>query len=510
MKMTQKTVMGCFFLVICFSLLIALPVAAENADALSREINNELRNAQSLVFKGKAQEAQGLLENIQSKMEQLKAADPNHRSLKGLEGKYDKLQKDLGRRLAKEEAPKATKPTAQKASSDTFPAGAARCIREMDRAMKQAERSLNLTTGTPESRVKQARYEMKQADMYWEDLQKKYPESIQHPDAAAAKERLDASYAKIASHEKGAAAEKEKAAQTDAEKGADSTVWLERLRPYVASRNEEGYVPEKEFISGYTENAEDMNHRMELFAEASNLFAEYQKTSFSQGKSDRLEQVEKKLAYKLETFKKELDMAAEGYFEKVASELKRGEAFLAKNEERCKDGKTKPYLLNASVLNNLAKDIEWAESLKPGDSRLPGTQKQFADLNKEQSRWRERMIESTVMLPDKFNGKESSALKDKAKGVVTGSFSDAKILRVTVISPDWKEERVLEFTDTTRSAVRYRITRSVTAQAAAKRGSDCYLYSVYIGKDRRSDGSWDAYKGHIMFTDRMLEKNVTK
>jgi hypothetical protein len=114
------------------------------------------------------------------------------------------------------------------------------------------------------------------------------------------------------------------------------------------------------------------------------------------------------------------------------------------------------------------------------------------------------------MLPEKYSGKESNALKDKAKGVVTGDFSDAKVLRVNVISPDWKEERVLEFTDTTRTAVRYRITRSITVQVAAKRGSDCYLYSVYVGKDRRSDGSWGQYKGHIMFTDRMLEKNVKK
>jgi hypothetical protein len=203
-------------------------------------------------------------------------------------------------------------------------------------------------------------------------------------------------------------------------------------------------------------------------------------------------------------------MAAEGYFQKVTGELKRGEAFLAENEERCKDGKTKPYLLHASVKNNLARDIAWAESLMPGDGRLPGIRKQFENLKKEQSRWRERMIESTVMLPEKFGGKERDALKDKAQAVVTGDFPDAKILRVNVISPDWKEERVLEFTDTTRSAVRYRITRSVTVQLAAKRGGDCYLYSVYVGKDRLSDGSWGQYKGHIMFTDRMLEKNVNK
>jgi hypothetical protein len=295
MKMTRKSLLVWFLFLICFSLLTAPPAQAQNADDLSREINKELRNAQSLMFKGKAQEAQALLETIQGRMEQLKAADPNHRSLKGLERKYDKLQQDLSRRLAKEEAPKATKPVARKTPSEKFPAGAARCIREMDRAMKNAERSLNRTTGTADSRVKQARYGMKDAEMNWQDLQKKYPETIQHPEAVSAKGRMDALYEKIASYEQGAAAEREKAAQADAEKEAASDVWIEKLRPYVASRNEEGYVPEKEFISGYTENAEDMNHRMELFAEASNLFAEYQRAPFPHGKSDQLQQLEKSL-----------------------------------------------------------------------------------------------------------------------------------------------------------------------------------------------------------------------
>ena len=83
---------------------------------------------------------------------------------------------------------------------------------------------------------------------------------------------------------------------------------------------------------------------MKLYAEASNLFAEYQKTQFPEGKTDELLDLEKKLAYKLKTYNEELKMADDRYFEKAASEIKRGKSNLDKNEERTKDGKTKPNL----------------------------------------------------------------------------------------------------------------------------------------------------------------------
>ncbi|MCJ7542072.1 MAG: caspase family protein, partial [Desulfobacterales bacterium] len=75
-----------------------------------------------------------------------------------------------------------------------------------------------------------------------------------------------------------------------------------------------------------------------------NLFAEYQKTQFPEGKTDELLDLEKKLAYKLKTYNEELKMADDRYFEKAASEIKRGKSNLDKNEERTKDGKTKPNL----------------------------------------------------------------------------------------------------------------------------------------------------------------------
>jgi hypothetical protein len=67
---------------------------------------------------------------------------------------------------------------------------------------------------------------------------------------------------------------------------------------------------------------------------------------------------------------------------------------------------------------------------------------------------------------------------------------------------------VIEATDTTHTALRYRTTRSVTAQVAAKRSGAVQLHTLDLSQDRQSDGAWGPLYGHIMFTDAMLEKNV--
>jgi hypothetical protein len=514
MKRIQIAMLPGVFVMLCALFLAESSALAQDAGALSRGIKQELRVAKNLMFKGKAQEAQVQIKLLSVKIEQLKSMDPKHSSLKGIVRDYERLEKDLARRL--KQAPAASKTQKEAASkdagdaSDQLNAAAARYIRKMDEAIKGVERDLGRTTGTPQVRVKNARYSYGKVEMYWNDLNKKYPEALNHPEVMAAKGRMETILAQINAADKEAAQQMEKTAQAASAKAAESTAWADKLRPYVLVRGQANYVPGKEFIAGYTEDPKEMDQRMTLFAEASNLFAEYSRVKFSQGKTDELLDLEKKLAYKLETFQNELKMAADGYVAKAERAIGRCKENLAGNETRTKDGTTKPILINANTMEGILRDIAWAENLVPGDSRIQGLKKDFEDVKKEQSRWRAKMIESTSMLPHKFDGKESAALKDMATGIVKKKFSDAKILHVNVISTDWKEERALEYTDTTKTAIRYRITRSVSGQVAAKKGKDCFLYTVYMGKDRRSDGSWSPYRGHIMFTDPILEKNVPK
>jgi len=501
-------VMAKVLMISCLVLIGSLGgwLAAQSPDDLAREINTELRAAQNLMFSGKIDEAAAKVAHIEELMGQLQSVEPDSPKLKTLQPKLDKLKKDLERRQPKPAAASApAAPAPATGGGEAMPAGASRCLREMDRALEKAERALTRSSGSPDSKTEQARYEMKTAEMYWQDLQKKYPETLQHPDVLAARQRVEDMYARIETAEGTAAAAGARAAEADAARDAQSREWLTRLKPFVAHRGEDLYDPDKEFIAGYTEQKDELDQRMRLYAAAYSLMAEYRKADFSAGTSDELEQVAKELDYRLESFQSELQSMSEMYFREIDDELNRNADFFQRNMSR-----EKPLLLDEGVLSRLSAKIAWVEGLRPGDSRIPDLKSRYQGLLDTQSAAREKMVDSTRVLPEKYSGGDIGALREKARDVVMAKHGGAEILRVSVISPDWQEERALEFTDTTRSAIRYRITRSVTVQVAAKQSGGCYLYSVYVGQDRRSDGSWGPLKGHIMFTDRILEGNVDK
>jgi hypothetical protein len=81
----------------------------------------------------------------------------------------------------------------------------------------------------------------------------------------------------------------------------------------------------------------------------------------------------------------------------------------------------------------------------------------------------------------------------------------------TLPAEDWQQESVVEWTDTTHTALRYRNTRFITAHVAAK-GADgkVFLHAVHLASDRETDGSWGSLYGHIMWSDWMAEKNVNE
>lgn len=483
---------------------------AQDSETLAKEINQDLRNAEKIMFQGKYNDACAKINELMPKVERLKSADPANKNLPAIESKISRMKSNIERRLGKTGSSVSTavqtvpQPTAK---TDKLPGGVSRSIREIDTAVKKARRVLESTgASSADYKSKQARYEMQTADREWEDIKAKYPESLEHPDVAGAKEMIESAYKSIESFEAQTKQKEEQSALTASSRQEQSAAWMAKFEPYMSAQS----GSDKYFISGYTEQPEEMSRRMQLFAELSGLFEQYKETQFPNGKSDELLQMEQNIEYNLNTFKQELISAAQRYAGDIETELKRGQDFLAQNEERVKDGKTMPLLLHEDVLLSISKKIEWIKNLLPGDSRIGEYESGFNQLKDKNSAWREKMISSTVMRPDKFNGDDADSIKDNANNIVKNEFPESEILRTAIVSPQWEEERVVEFTDSTHSAVRYRVTQSVTAQVAAKRDNKCYLYTLNIARDRNSDGTWGLIYGHIMFTDPMLEENVSK
>jgi hypothetical protein len=115
------------------------------------------------------------------------------------------------------------------------------------------------------------------------------------------------------------------------------------------------------------------------------------------------------------------------------------------------------------------------------------------------------------MDPDRFTADNVDELRRKAEEIIKDKSANGKALRITLPAENWQQENVLEWTDTSRTTLRYRTTRFMTAQAAAKSpDGKVYLHGVHLANDLQSDGSWGPLHGHIMWSDWMAEKNVDK
>lgn len=123
--------------------------AKDQAKEQAKQVGNLLRQAEKAVFAGKIDQATNDLAQAKQVMDQLKAADPNNRSLSGLQSKYNQLE----RRIASKTKPAgSTKPaaaptkTATKSGGDKLPYGARQPLQQAKNSVGRLDRYLNQLT----------------------------------------------------------------------------------------------------------------------------------------------------------------------------------------------------------------------------------------------------------------------------------------------------------------------------------------------------------------------------
>jgi hypothetical protein len=176
------------------------------------------------------------------------------------------------------------------------------------------------------------------------------------------------------------------------------------------------------------------------------------------------------------------------------------------------DTSKKPATIMARDLVPLREGIaKFAGTVKAGDPKLVELQAKLKAVETKDAEHRAIRAKRTFQAPDGYTGSDIDALKAKAKTVAAAAHAKGSVLRVTVPSKDWAIEDVVEHTDTTKTALRHRITRSVRSQVAVKDGKGAiWLQEVYLGQDKQSGGGWGPLKGHTTWADRMADGNVGK
>ena len=284
--------------------------------------------------------------------------------------------------------------------------------------------------------------------------------------------------------------------------------WVDKFRSYVDS----GSGSKKQLIASPTFGEEEINRRAALFEEAQAVWAEYQQAQFPLGKSPKLLDLEKDMTERLAAMPEALRQSRALVSGQIEKEYDRILNYLNTDTGWKTDISKTPNLAMERDLKPLREALErYAGTVEPDDATLVSLREKMAQIEKTDQTNRAIRAERTYMLPWQYTGDDGETLEEKVTAIVTEKLPKAKPLRVTLPAANWKEERVLEWTDTTQTVIRYRTTRFMTTQCAAKHDDGkVYLHSIHLASNRTSDGSWGPLYGHIMWSDWIAEQNVNK
>lgn len=504
---------------IAIVLLVVLVLLSATVLAVtSDDVNKQMRNAQKLYFSGKAQKADEALKKAEEMAAEIMTGPNNaeKQKVKRLKGRMKKLRKDINTKLNKsageaanskaDGSTSAPKPAATEKGAGVLPSHVTSDLKVVERYILNAQKSLD------SGDIRNARRSIVSARDRLQSTseRKKRYFTPKHPEYKSFLARIEKVDAAVEAAEKIKADRKAAAEKAAAKAKAESDKWVSRLKPYVTGPGRPGYDPKSYFVASYTADQQEMAKRAAIFGMVSADMESYRAVGLGDNASDELQLIIRDIENGLNTFQQTCKSMAELKVKEAGRKIDYIITWL--NEQAKKIGsKDMPLTMKKLTFESARRELDGAVNLLgENETRVKALRVRYNEALAMNAKLAKVRIAQTRMIPDNFRGPELKPLRKRAKVILKAAKPGIKILRTTIISPDWKEESVIEWTDTTRSTLRLRTTRSVSAQVAGKLGVETMLYTLYIAMDRRTDGSWSLLRGHVMFEDPILEENVEK
>lgn len=392
-----------------------------------------------------------------------------------------------------------------------LPSNVAFQLTQVGRTVERAEKSLaGAGAGSEASKIESARAAAADARAGMAEIARRYGGKYapDHPEIVAMERRIAALEAAAGDRAAAAQSAGAAAAEQAAAAGAASGDWLAKLRPFTVGIGQPGHDAAKHLVPSATQETAEMQKRLAIFAEASAALEEYRRANLGALETDELRQVAADLAAALRRF-------GESCVEYAGMDLAEAETRLGQLEQFVREqdahmAAAEPVLYpDRSELENVQTVLDRAAGLvRSDDPRFAALVARLAALKQADARLRAARAADTRLRPDAYAGRDAAELKAFAEQVVARAQPGIRLLKTVLVSADWQEESVVEWTDTTQTALRHRTTRSLTAQVAGRLNANTRLYTLDIRQDRLSGGAWGPTQGHVMFTDPMLEENA--
>lgn len=506
---------------LCTAGLWAGVARSQDAAALVRDAGQSYRTAERAFFGGKIAESGAALAEAQALADKASALAPQDAQAAALKTKIQRLaqqiEKKAGAAPAASAAPqRPAAPSTTPSGSGTaaaLPSGAVQLLREIHQRLDRVDRTLDDSLATPnmKDRDKTARSYLEEAQAAMATFEQRHGSRIapDNPDVKAGRDRIAKADSQINAFVSRMSGQAASAGAAAAAAESASAGWLARLRPYVIPSHQSGHDKTRHLVPSASMDEAEMNDRVRIFAEASQALKEYRAAGVT-AKTEDLAAVEKELDTALAEFRDSMKSYGARGLDEIRTRLDHAGKFIG--EQQQKNAGNQAFLtMDKDTLPDIRRAIGRVTVFLAADDPQPADLlKRLAGLEQDDAVLRQKRVADTRVAPGKYAGPDKADIVAQAADIVAKDHSDARILRTSVLSADWKEESALEFTDTTHSAIRHRVTRSVTVEVAVKKAGGAFLYTLDISKDRRTDGSWGGLYGHIMFTRPILEENISK
>ena len=402
-------------------------------------------------------------EEIRGLIEQLRAADPNHNKLAEYETKVEKLV------------------------ADAYAADVRQAEGEISRRIGKIEMYLERNDENERPQLKEQR------ELLGKALE----------DHRAALEAAGPDGQKLIADTEAAIAKADKQIGTALAGDALINEWIEKLSPF----NRNG---EKDIAIGIN-SAAAHEHVTKLKAEAEQVWKEYQAVEFPDGKGNQLETTERYFQESLAEANQQLEHAVSSRLKTANEKVTRISERFAADQEWKTDKSKRPGPFADEMLDDARQSIEDVAAYVPDNADVAKLRQEHERLCKEAAERREANKSLTFVRAEKYKGADADELRAFAEKLVPKTHDGAKVLRLTLYQPEWKEETVTEWTDTTHSALRTRTTRTLMFCVAFEDDKGVFRDFGYLNQNRTSDGGWGPTYGHLAkYRNPMLKENVEK
>ncbi len=380
---------------------------ASTADDLSKNVNDLIRSAENEFFKGKTSEAATQLQEAGNALEQLKSLAPDHKSLKTLQTKYDRLKEKIDRKLVGSAAPAAPKTLPMPDSGQPSPpsqdlsSGAKsnlqRAGREMDfteQELAKGEKSLqDKKFNLVESYIFNANSKLDAAGGLLDKVVTNNRANPDHPDVVSAfqrhkalKDKLSAFTAKAQGKETDV---KQAAAQAKADEASINNKWLSEITAFTETSSDSRL----QYPGSY--NEQELARQEKLYGQASKVLGDVEKEVPASRQPHELKTAVDRLRFALQVYEDEKKADNKNRLQPIENRLSNWEQRFEQNKSWNENSDQGLFIITKENLTYEKKQIAELQPVSPENAagfgkRLEGLEKENVAWVEKKRQWMER------------------------------------------------------------------------------------------------------------------------